>query len=41
MAPLAEQDRPLDLAKGEADVALRSGDADEVHLVGRKIADSR
>jgi DNA-binding transcriptional LysR family regulator len=32
-------DRYLDLAKGEADVALRSGDTDG-ELVGRKIADS-
>ena len=32
-------DRYLDLAKGDADVALRSGDTDGV-LVGRKIADS-
>src|SRR5690606_39101588 len=32
-------DRYIDLAKGEADVAFRSGDTDGV-LVGRKIADS-
>jgi DNA-binding transcriptional LysR family regulator len=32
-------DRFLDLSKGEADVALRSGDTD-AELVGRKIADS-
>lgn len=32
-------DRYLDLAKGDADVALRSGDTDD-DLVGRKIADS-
>ena len=32
-------DRYLDLSKGEADVAFRSGDTDE-ELVGRKIADS-
>lgn len=32
-------DRYLDLTKGDADVALRSGDTDE-ELVGRKIADS-
>lgn len=32
-------DRYIDLAKGEADVALRSGDTDG-DLVGRKIADS-
>jgi len=33
-------DRTLDLVKGEADVALRSGDTDDLPLVGRKIADS-
>lgn len=33
-------DRYVDLAKGEADVALRSGDTDDAVLVGRKIADS-
>lgn len=33
-------DRQLDLMKGEADVALRSGDTDDHRLVGRKIADS-
>ena len=33
-------DRYLDLAKGEADVALRSGDTDDGALVGRKIGDS-
>ena len=33
-------DKYVDLAKGEADVALRSGDADDSVLVGRKIADS-
>jgi DNA-binding transcriptional LysR family regulator len=32
-------DRYLDLSKGEADVAFRSGDTDE-ELIGRKIADS-
>lgn len=32
-------DRYLDLAKGDADVALRSGDTED-QLVGRKIADS-
>jgi DNA-binding transcriptional LysR family regulator len=32
-------DRYIDLAKGEADVAFRSGDTDGV-LVGRKVADS-
>ena len=33
-------DKCLDLAKGEADVALRSGDTDDEELVGRKLADS-
>jgi len=33
-------DKYLDLAKGEVDVALRSGDTDDNKLVGRKIADS-
>ena len=33
-------DRYVDLAKGEADVALRSGDTVDNALVGRKIADS-
>jgi DNA-binding transcriptional LysR family regulator len=33
-------DKYVDLAKGEADVALRSGDTDDAELVGRKIADS-
>lgn len=33
-------DRYLDLTKGEADVALRSGDTDDNELVGRKIGDS-
>ncbi len=33
-------DTYIDLAKGEADVALRSGDTDDGILVGRKIADS-
>jgi DNA-binding transcriptional LysR family regulator len=33
-------DKYIDLAKGEADVALRSGDTDDNVLVGRKIADS-
>ena len=32
-------DRYIDLSKGEADVALRSGDTDGI-LVGRKVADS-
>jgi DNA-binding transcriptional LysR family regulator len=33
-------DRYIDLAKGEADIALRSGDTDEGALIGRKVADS-
>jgi DNA-binding transcriptional LysR family regulator len=33
-------DKYVDLAKGEADVALRSGDTDDGELVGRKIGDS-
>lgn len=33
-------DTYLDLARGDADVALRSGDTDADELVGRKIADS-
>jgi DNA-binding transcriptional LysR family regulator len=33
-------DQYLDLAQGEADIALRSGDVDDETLVGRKIADS-
>ena len=33
-------DKYVDLAKGEADVAFRSGDTDDGELVGRKIADS-
>lgn len=33
-------DRYLDLMKGEADLALRSGDTDDGELVGRRIADS-
>jgi DNA-binding transcriptional LysR family regulator len=33
-------DRYLDLAKGEVDVALRSGDTDDAGLVGRRIGDS-
>lgn len=36
----AMSDRYLDLGKGEADVALRSGDTDDGALVGRKIGDS-
>jgi DNA-binding transcriptional LysR family regulator len=34
-------DRYLDLAKGEADVALRSGDTTDHKLVGRKIGESQ
>ena len=33
-------DKYLDIAKGDADVALRSGDTDDNVLVGKKIADS-
>ena len=33
-------DRYLDLMKGDADVALRSGDTDDNELVGRKVGDS-
>jgi DNA-binding transcriptional LysR family regulator len=33
-------DKYIDLLKGEADVALRSGDTDDGDLVGRKIGDS-
>jgi DNA-binding transcriptional LysR family regulator len=33
-------DKYVDLAQGEADVALRSGDTDDGALVGRKIGDS-
>jgi DNA-binding transcriptional LysR family regulator len=33
-------DQHVDLARGDADVALRSGDTDDDVLVGRKIADS-
>lgn len=33
-------DKVVDLMKGEADVALRSGDTDDGELVGRKIGDS-
>ncbi|MEO6032607.1 MAG: LysR family transcriptional regulator, partial [Burkholderiaceae bacterium] len=33
-------DRYLDLMKGDADVALRSGDTDDAELVGRKVGDS-
>jgi len=37
---LAIADRYLDLWRGEADVALRSGEPDDPRLVGRKVADS-
>jgi DNA-binding transcriptional LysR family regulator len=33
-------DKYLDLARGDVDIALRSGDTDDNELVGRKIADS-
>lgn len=33
-------DKYLDIAKGDADVALRSGDTEDGELVGRKIGDS-
>jgi DNA-binding transcriptional LysR family regulator len=33
-------DKYLDLARGDADIALRSGDTDDEALIGRKIADS-
>ena len=33
-------DKYLDLAKGDVDVALRSGDTEDNELIGRKIADS-
>lgn len=33
-------DKYLDISKGDADVALRSGDAEDSELVGKKIADS-
>ncbi len=33
-------DRYIDLAKGEADIALRSGDTEDGELVGRKVGDS-
>jgi len=33
-------DRYIDLMRGEADIALRSGDTDDGELVGRKIGDS-
>lgn len=37
---LVMSDRELDLAAGEADVALRSGDGADDRLVGRKLAES-
>ena len=37
---LVTNDRYLDLAKGEADVALRSGEPVDENLIGRKICDS-
>lgn len=33
-------DKYLDITKGDADVALRSGDTDDAVLIGKKIADS-
>jgi len=33
-------DKYLDIARGDADVALRSGDVEDSELVGRKVADS-
>ena len=33
-------DKYLDISKGDADVALRSGDTDDAVLVGKKVADS-
>ena len=36
----ATSDRYLDLSRGEADVALRSGEPEDMNLVGRKVADS-
>jgi DNA-binding transcriptional LysR family regulator len=33
-------DRYVDIAKGEADIALRSGDIEDSDLVGRKVGDS-
>jgi DNA-binding transcriptional LysR family regulator len=38
-AELVMSDQYLDLAKGEADVAIRAGEPDDDRLVGRKIAD--
>ena len=37
---LLTSDRYLDLSRGEADVALRSGEPEDPNLVGRKVADS-
>jgi DNA-binding transcriptional LysR family regulator len=37
---LLSVDRYLDLWRDEADVALRSGDPEDIRLVGRKVADS-
>jgi DNA-binding transcriptional LysR family regulator len=37
---LVTSDRYLDLSKGEADIALRSGEPTDPNLVGRKVADS-
>ena len=33
------EQRALDLSRGEADIAIRGGGADDSSLVGRKIAD--
>jgi DNA-binding transcriptional LysR family regulator len=37
---LLTSDRYLDLSRGEADIALRSGEPEDPTLVGRKVADS-
>lgn len=37
---LLTSDRYLDLSRGEADIALRSGEPEDPNLVGRKVADS-
>lgn len=37
---LVMSDKYLDLASGDVDVALRSGDTDDESLIGRKVADS-
>lgn len=37
---LVTSDRYLDLSRGEADVALRSGEPEDPNLIGRKVADS-